>query len=307
MPSGDGYYLIVCVCKRAFGHLRTSVQSPRTHNILFRHSSTAKHNHPTVDKTSGSSLHGRDALLHVRRAPAHPNGSTRIAPPPPHTTGGKRSRATGLNCLSAECSIERVASWRSTTRRGCPGLNCLSAECSIERLVGIFKTGALRSLVSIAFRLNARLKGSHVSQQAAAERVQVSIAFRLNARLKALVAAGQLVHRAVHVSIAFRLNARLKAWRTSSESRAGPRSLNCLSAECSIERWFMRQFHTGKISNCLNCLSAECSIERGARSSPTPTRATRVSIAFRLNARLKGRRPAPRSSSGGSWSQLPFG
>ena len=236
MPSGDGYYLIVCVCKRAFGHLRTSVQSPRTHNILFRHSSTAKHNHPTVDKTSGSSLHGRDALLHVRRAPAHPNGSTRIAPPPPHTTGGKRSRATGLNCLSAECSIERVASWRSTTRRGCPGLNCLSAECSIERLVGIFKTGALRSLVSIAFRLNARLKGSHVSQQAAAERVQVSIAFRLNARLKALVAAGQLVHRAVHVSIAFRLNARLKAWRTSSESRAGPRSLNCLSAECSIER-----------------------------------------------------------------------
>ena len=132
MPSGDGYYLIVCVCKRAFGHLRTSVQSPRTHNILFRHSSTAKHNHPTVDKTSGSSLHGRDALLHVRRAPAHPNGSTRIAPPPPHTTGGKRSRATGLNCLSAECSIERL---RQRRRR--------PPDCG----------------VSIAFRLNARLKG----------------------------------------------------------------------------------------------------------------------------------------------------
>lgn len=112
------YYLIVCVCKRAFGHLRTSVQSPRTHNILFRHSSTAKHNHPTVDKTSGSSLHGRDALLHVRRAPAHPNGSTRIAPPPPHTTGGKRSRATGLNCLSAECSIESLAYFRPCGQGG---------------------------------------------------------------------------------------------------------------------------------------------------------------------------------------------
>ena len=62
--------------------------------------------------------------------------------------------------------------------------------------------------VSIAFRLNARLKA--LNGVALKSKVDsVSIAFRLNARLKALNGVA-LKSKVDSVSIAFRLNARLK-------------------------------------------------------------------------------------------------
>ena len=113
-------------------------------------------------------------------------------------------------------------------------LNCLSAECSIESRGNQFVQRKRKPKVSIAFRLNARLKVGDLIRERPRGCRPVSIAFRLNARLKG-VSRGRSDRCGRPVSIAFRLNARLKAGSTRISTRPVPPSLNCLSAECSIE------------------------------------------------------------------------
>ena len=62
------------------------------------------------------------------------------------------------------------------------------------------------------------------------------------------------------VSIAFRLNARLKDEGFAKSRQLLDQRLNCLSAECSIER-VSGALKTSGFMPSLNCLSAECSIE----------------------------------------------
>ena len=97
-------------------------------------------------------------------------GADVLGRPPPH----------GLNCLSAQCSIDRRTSqlrrrspsssvsiafrlnvrliaascWRSTPPPSVASLNCLSAQCSIDSR---HQASGIRHQVSIAFRLNVRL------------------------------------------------------------------------------------------------------------------------------------------------------
>ena len=65
------------------------------------------------------------------------------------------------------------------------GLNCLSAECSIESQRWLPQGNWYTVQVSIAFRLNARLKDETLVYIVERAMYRVSIAFRLNARLKA--------------------------------------------------------------------------------------------------------------------------
>ena len=62
-------------------------------------------------------------------------------------------------------------------------LNCLSAECSIESRFRPDGKENAAAIVSIAFRLNARLKEASTIFNMDYDAL-VSIAFRLNARLK---------------------------------------------------------------------------------------------------------------------------
>ena len=85
------------------------------------------------------------------------------------------------------------------------------------------------------------------------------------------------------------------------------RGLNCLSAECSIERPLKQNKQESEDKPCLNCLSAECSIESWHKPELMPDLGPKVSIAFRLNVRLRVHEDAARSYARGAESQLPFG
>ena len=127
-------------------------------------------------------------------------------------------------------------------------LNCLSAECSIESYDQDHHIHQPLPPVSIAFRLNARLKAEVHQRRVHRCRRGVSIAFRLNARLKGAVNSAKAATSAVKVSIAFRLNARLKARRWKSPPRTSPGRLNCLSAECSIESLLQGRHRLGVVA-----------------------------------------------------------
>ena len=126
------------------------------------------------------------------------------------TASGTATASTCLNCLSAECSIESQSMTARDFTTARSSLNCLSAECSIESFEARSGTGEQFEDVSIAFRLNVRLRVKGTGNYA----------------------------RACFIA-----------------------SLNCLSAECSIERTWSSSPWTRPSRPCLNCLSAECSIE----------------------------------------------
>ena len=64
------------------------------------------------------------------------------------------------------------------------GLNCLSAECSIESTEIRASLSAEFIAVSIAFRLNVRLRVGKLNTVCFDLAWEVSIAFRLNVRLR---------------------------------------------------------------------------------------------------------------------------
>ncbi len=214
-------------------------------------------------------------------------------------------------------------------------------------------------VVSIAFRLNVRLRGHSHGVHIDSAEFGVSIAFRLNVRLRAARLRRITWHPPARlnclsaecsiesqsqaedpgagshggVSIAFRLNVRLRVIVPTEGSWRACWCLNCLSAECSIESVNVdAEVHAVRAHSGLNCLSAECSIESlptvldarsmawrlnclsaecSIESSIERARAAKdeikVSIAFRLNVRLRVQAAVRIVHVHVLVSQLPFG
>ena len=147
-------------------------------------------------------------------------------------------------------------------------LNCLSAECSIESRHSYGETKEPPWQVSIAFRLNVRLRVLAASQSGAFSAASLNCLSAECSIERAIAEAGKDYARIEAVSIAFRLNVRLRDLLNDWPECEKHGGLNCLSAECSIESGVCRD-ELPQNAPGLNCLSAECSIESGVDATHT--------------------------------------
>ena len=212
--------------------------------LTTEHTEAASGGTPNTRKSKPfhfASMPDRQLRLNARPAtsPQCSTGNFASTPNRQHGRGGRpRPPPHDLNCLSAECSVERGSRLRRCTLNT-QSLNCLSAECSVE-------SDPVNSPLSFGR--------------------DVSIAFRLNARLREDETLG-LSNRTWCVSIAFRLNARLRGGLSLLRILRLMTSLNCLSAECSVERLAVMKYMSTQHGYGLNCLSAECSVESLLRAA----------------------------------------